>query len=96
MLKQNWLLKKKFRFLNKSDSDSDNLRQNPKAGKQFFFSIESCLFLDFNIKRCLYRTVSFAGLLFISETIPNFGSILDLGKQNIRPLTLSGIGFFQI
>lgn len=43
---------------------------------------------NFNIKRCLYRTFSFAVLLFISETIPNFGSILDLvGGSTVTMLT---------
>jgi hypothetical protein len=33
---------------------------------------------DFNWKRCLFRTVSVIILLFIAETIPSFGNILDL------------------
>ena len=35
-------------------------------------------FLDFNWKRCLFRTISVIILLFIAETIPSFGNILDL------------------
>merc|ERR1712179_256153 len=33
---------------------------------------------SFNWKRCVFRTLSVCGLLFIAETVPSFGSILDL------------------
>ena len=33
---------------------------------------------NFNWKRCFFRTTSVFVLLFIAETIPSFGSILDL------------------
>ena len=34
--------------------------------------------LEFNWKRCAFRTLTLAILLFIGETVPTFGSILDL------------------
>ena len=37
-----------------------------------------CLFADFNWKRVALRTFSTFVLLFIAETVPSFGSILDL------------------
>ena len=58
---------------------------NPPA--QFFenvFNIPS----QFNWKRCALRTVSVMVLLFIAETIPSFGSILDLvGASTVTMLT---------
>jgi len=42
----------------------------------------------FSIWRCLFRSLTVAGLLFISETLPNFGSILDLvGGSTVTLLT---------
>jgi hypothetical protein len=35
-------------------------------------------FADFNWKRCLFRSMSVLVLLFVAETIPSFGNILDL------------------
>jgi len=58
---------------------------NPPA--QYFehiFNIPS----DFNWKRCLFRTISVLILLFIAETIPSFGSILDfVGASTVTLLT---------
>merc|ERR1712168_286224 len=58
---------------------------NPPA--QYFeqlFNIPS----DFNLKRCLFRTFSVLVLLFIAETVPSFGSILDLvGASTVTLLT---------
>merc|ERR1719414_2195054 len=43
---------------------------------------------DFNWKRCLFRSLSVAVLLFIAETVPSFGSILDLvGASTVTMLT---------
>lgn len=43
---------------------------------------------QFNWKRCALRTVSVMVLLFIAETIPSFGSILDLvGASTVTMLT---------
>jgi len=43
---------------------------------------------DFNWKRCLFRSLSVAVLLFIAETVPSFGSILDLvGASTVTLLT---------
>ena len=49
---------------------------------------KSVLVLDFNWKRCAFRTLSVLGLLFIAETVPSFGSILDLvGASTVTLLT---------
>merc|ERR1711862_39262 len=43
---------------------------------------------NFNWKRCAFRTFSVAVLLFIAETVPSFGSILDLvGASTVTLLT---------
>ena len=43
---------------------------------------------DFNWKRCVFRTCVMLLLLFIAESIPKFGSILDLiGASTITLLT---------
>jgi len=43
---------------------------------------------EFNWKRCLFRSTIVLCLLFISESIPNFGSILDLvGSCSVTLLT---------
>ena len=45
-------------------------------------------FLGFNWKRCLFRTASVGALLFVAETVPSFGSILDLvGASTVTMLT---------
>merc|ERR1719278_505613 len=58
---------------------------NPPA--QFFeqlFNIPS----DFNWKRCAFRTFSVLVLLFIAESMPNFGAILNLvGGSTVTLLT---------
>ena len=46
------------------------------------------IFLVFNWKRCVFRTLSVFFLLFIAETVPSFGSILDLvGASTVTLLT---------
>jgi vesicular inhibitory amino acid transporter len=43
---------------------------------------------DFNWKRCVFRTLSVFLLLFIAETVPSFGAILDLvGASTVTLLT---------
>jgi len=43
---------------------------------------------DFNWKRCVFRSLSVACLLFIAETVPSFGAILDLiGASTVTLLT---------
>ena len=45
-------------------------------------------FLDFNWKRCVFRSFSVLCLLFIAETVPSFSSILDLvGASTVTLLT---------
>ena len=45
-------------------------------------------YLDFNWKRCAFRTLSVGVLLFIAETVPSFGAILDLvGASTVTLLT---------
>ena len=45
-------------------------------------------FSDFNWKRVVFRSLVVLCLLFISETIPDFGSILDLvGGSTVTLLT---------
>jgi len=58
---------------------------NPPA--QFFEQILN-IPSDFNWKRCVFRTLSVFFLLFIAETVPSFGSILDLvGASTVTLLT---------
>ena len=46
------------------------------------------LVLDFNWKRCVFRSASVAALLFIAETVPSFGAILNLvGGSTVTLLT---------
>jgi len=43
---------------------------------------------SFNWKRCMFRSLSVFGLLFIAECVPSFGSILDLvGGSTVTLLT---------
>jgi len=52
---------------------------------------------NFNIWRIIFRTATVAGLLFISESLPNFGSILDLvGGSTITLLTFVFPPFFYM
>lgn len=52
---------------------------------------------NFNIWRCLYRTGVVLFLLFISESLPNFGAILDLiGGSTITFLTFVFPPFFYM
>lgn len=42
----------------------------------------------FNWKRCAFRTLSMAAILFVAESVPSFGNILDLvGASTITMLT---------
>jgi len=53
--------------------------------------------LAFNWKRCLFRTVSVAVLLFIAETIPSFGGILGVvGASTVTMLTFVCPPFFYL
>jgi len=57
------------------------------------FSIPS----EFNWKRCTFRSMIVLLLLFIAETIPNFGSILDLvGSCSVTLLTFVFPPFFYM
>jgi len=52
---------------------------------------------DFNWKRCVFRSLSVACLLFIAETVPSFGSILDLvGASTVTLLTFVFPPFFYM
>ena len=43
---------------------------------------------EFNWKRCAFRSLSVLALLFVAETVPSFGSILDLvGASTVTLLT---------
>merc|ERR1712109_25578 len=58
---------------------------NPPA--QFFEQLLN-IPSDFNWKRCAFRTLSVGVLLFIAETVPSFGAILDLvGASTVTLLT---------
>ena len=60
----------------------------PSGGKSLCTPGLSLTSLDFNWKRCAFRTFSVAVLLFIAETIPSFGAILDLvGASTVTLLT---------
>ena len=53
--------------------------------------------LEFNWKRCTFRSMIVLLLLFIAETIPNFGSILDLvGSCSVTLLTFVFPPFFYM
>jgi len=52
---------------------------------------------EFNIKRVLFRTLVILFLLFIAESLPDFGSILDLvGGATVTPLTFIFPPFFYM
>ena len=52
---------------------------------------------DFNWKRCAFRTFSVLCLLFIAESVPSFGSILDLvGASTVTLLTFVFPPFFYM
>ena len=54
-------------------------------------------FSDFNWKRCAFRSLSVACLLFIAETVPSFGAILDLvGGSTVTLLTFIFPPFFYM
>lgn len=58
---------------------------NPPAQ---FFEYMLGIPTEFNMKRCLFRSASVVVLLFIAETVPSFGSILDLvGGSTVTLLT---------
>ena len=67
---------------------------NPPA--QFFEHILD-IPSDFNWKRCLFRTFSVLVLLFIAESVPSFGSILELvGASTVTCLTFVFPPFFYM
>ena len=43
-----------------------------------FLKLQIVHLSEFTWKRCAFRTLAISVLLFIGETIPSFGSILDL------------------
>ena len=52
---------------------------------------------DFNWKRCVFRSLSVLTLLFIAESVPSFGAILDLvGASTVTLLTFVFPPFFYI
>jgi len=52
---------------------------------------------DFNWKRCLFRSCSVLGLLFVAESVPSFGSILNLvGGSTVTLLTFVFPPFFYM
>ena len=54
----------------------------------FYGRYSTAPFLDFNIRRILFRTFVVVVLLFIAESIPDFGNILDIvGSTAITTLT---------
>jgi vesicular inhibitory amino acid transporter len=54
-------------------------------------------FPAFTWKRVLFRTLTLLVLLFISESVPNFGSILDLvGGSTVTLLTFVFPPFFYM
>ena len=58
---------------------------------------EISIVLEFNWKRCTFRSTIVLLLLFIAETIPNFGSILDLvGSCSVTLLTFVFPPFFYM
>ena len=58
---------------------------------------EMYIVLEFNWKRCTFRSMIVLLLLFIAETIPNFGSILDLvGSCSVTLLTFVFPPFFYM
>ena len=62
-----------------------------KEKKSYMYVVSLFLFRnlsEFSWKRCLFRTISMAFLLFIAESVPSFGSILNLvGGSTITCLT---------
>lgn len=53
--------------------------------------------MEFNWKRCLFRTLTVFILLFIAETVPSFGSILSLvGASTVTMLTFVCPPFFYL
>ena len=51
----------------------------------------------FNWKRCAFRSVSVLSLLFIAESVPSFGAILDLvGASTVTLLTFVFPPFFYM
>ena len=52
---------------------------------------------DFNWKRCVFRSLSVLSLLFIAESVPSFGAILDLvGASTVTLLTFVFPPYFYI
>jgi len=52
---------------------------------------------NFNWKRCVFRSVSVLSLLFVAESVPSFGAILDLvGASTVTLLTFVFPPFFYM
>jgi len=67
---------------------------NPPA--QFFEQLLN-IPSNFNWKRCVFRTLSVFCLLFVAETVPSFGAILDLvGASTVTLLTFVFPPFFYM
>jgi len=67
---------------------------NPPA--QYFENLME-IPLEFNWKRCLFRTLSVLALLFIAESVPSFGSILGLvGASTVTMLTFVCPPYFYL
>ena len=58
---------------------------------------EICFFSEFGWKRCLFRTISVCVLLFVAESIPSFGTLLDVvGASTVTMLTFVCPPFFYM
>ena len=69
-----------------SDNGADD--EYPNRNDHFKNFDYDHLFADFNWKRCAFRTFSVFVLLFIAESVPSFGSILNLiGASTVTLLT---------
>ena len=54
-------------------------------------------FSEFGWKRCLFRTISVCVLLFVAESIPSFGTLLDVvGASTVTMLTFVCPPFFYM
>ena len=60
------------------------------------FYIHNCV-TDLNLRRCVFRSLSVLVLLFIAESVPSFGAILDLvGASTVTLLTFVFPPYFYI
>ncbi len=61
---------------------------NDPCSKSRMLKTTQYLIIGFNWKRCVFRSSAVLVLLFIAESIPSFGSILDLvGASSVTCLT---------